>query len=315
MKNLIVTADDYGVFPSVNQGVKDAIRNNKVNSVACIPNYKDSVKNVKELIAEFGAKADIGCHLTISSGEALTVQNHEAFCYGNTFRPFSNLNIDAIEEVPELLEKELKAQVQVFLDNGIPISNLSCHHTTLTTTAGLFKVYLKVANEFKLPIRSVNISPAAKDCTYRNILNLMLIRYVPMRKLKEMRKFGKEINEFLNMYEAKILTPNLLESSHYGPIPQAGFLDIAAPIEIKQKHKNLRSFFKDFVADENKTSAELMVHLISEDLNLLEQDDAIDYPGIDQNYFDSRMLEYRSLNAFDFSAYPEVKMGFWKELA
>ena len=49
MKNLIITADDYGVFPSINQGVKEAILNGKVNSVACLANYKDSVKNVKSL--------------------------------------------------------------------------------------------------------------------------------------------------------------------------------------------------------------------------------------------------------------------------
>jgi predicted glycoside hydrolase/deacetylase ChbG (UPF0249 family) len=314
MKNLIVTADDYGVFPSINQGIKDAIRNNKVNSVACIPNYKDSVKNVKELIAEFGTKADIGCHLTISSGEALTVQNHEAFCYDKIFRPFGNLDIDAIEEVPELLEKELRAQIEVFKDAQIPVTNLSCHHTTLTTTAGLLKVYLKVAAAYKLPIRSVNISPAAKDNTYRTILGLLLRQHVPLKKLQEMKRFGKKINNYLNQYETKILTPHVLESSHYGPIPQAGFLDTLAGLEVKLKHKNLNKFFKDFSKNES-TSAELMVHLISEDLHLLEQDDAIDYPGIDQNYFDSRMLEYRSLNAFDFSAYPEVKMSFWRELA
>lgn len=313
MKNLIITADDYGVFPSINQGVKNAILNNKVNSVACIPNYKDSIKNVKSLLNDVGDKAEIGCHLTISSGEALTVQNHDAFCYGKTFRPFSNLNIDAIEEVPELLEKELKAQVTIFLDSGITITNLSCHHTTLTTTAGLFKIYLKVAADFKLPIRSVNISPVAKDCTYRTILNLMLLRDVPLKKLREMKRFGKEITNYFNNYESKIIAPNILESSHYGPIPQAGFLDLTAPIEISKKHKNLKRFLSDYSTN-NNTSAELMTHLIADDLYLLEEDDGIDYPGIDQNYFDSRLLEYKSLNSFDFSEYTEVKSGSWKEL-
>ena len=314
MKNLIITADDYGVFPSINQGVKDSIKNNKVNSVACISNYKDSVKNVKELINEFGDKVDIGCHLTISSGQALTVQNNEAFCYDKIFRPFSNLNIDAIEQMPELLEKELRAQIDVFKDAQIPVTNLSCHHTTLTTTAGLLKVYLKVAAAYKLPIRSVNISPAAKDNTYRTILGLLLRQHVPSKKLQEMKRFGKEINDYLNQYETKILTPHVLESSHYGPIPQAGFLDALAALEINKKHKHLNKFFKQFSKSQS-TTAELMVHLISDELYLLEEDDGIDYPGIDQNYFDSRLLEYRSLNAFDFSKYPDVKMSLWKELA
>ncbi|MBA3681591.1 MAG: ChbG/HpnK family deacetylase [Bacteroidetes bacterium] len=313
MKNLIVTADDYGVFPSINQGVKDAIKNGKVNSVACISNYKDSVKNVKELMNGFGDKIEIGCHLTISSGEALTVQNDDAFCYGKVFRPFSNLNINAIEEVPGLLEKELRAQIDIFKDNNIPVTNLSCHHTTLTTTAGLLKIYLKVAAAYKVPIRSVNIMPSGKDNTFRTILNLLLRQHVPKKKLQEMRRFGKEINDYLNNYETKIITPHVLESSHYGPIPQAGFLDAMAPVEVRKKHKHLNKFFKDFSKNDH-AHAELMVHLISEDLNLLEEDDGIDYPGIDQNYFDSRMLEYRSLNSFDFAQYPDVKMSWWREL-
>lgn len=313
MKNLIITADDYGVFPSINQGVKEAILNGKVNSVACLANYKDSVKNVKSLLNEIGAKADIGCHLTLSSGEPLEVKNHEAFCYGKIFRPFSNLNIDAIETVPDLLEKELKAQVLVFLDSGISISNLSCHHSTLTTTPGLFKVYLKVAADFKLPIRSVNISPSNKDSTYRSILNLLLLQDVPLKKLREIKKFGKDITTYLTNYETKIITPHLLESSHYGPLPQAGFLELTAPFQILKKHKNLTKFLNTF-SDNEFASAELMTHLISDDLNLLEQDDAIDYPGIDQNYFDSRALEFKSLNSFDFNQYSNMKMAFWKDL-
>ena len=313
MKNLIVTADDFGVFPSINQGVKNAVLNNKVNSVACIANYKDSVKNVKDLINAIGNRAEIGCHLTISSGEALVVNNHEAFCFDKIFRPINNLNIAAIEKVPDLLEKELKAQVQVFLDSGITVTNLSCHHSSLTTTATLFKVYLKVAADLKLPIRSVNISPAAKDSAYRTILNLMLLQDVPLKKLREMRKFGKDINDLLNNFETKIISPNALEVSHYGPIPQAGFLEITTPLEINKKHKLLNKFLREFSSNEN-TSVELMTHLISEDLYLLEEDDGIEYPGIDQNYFDSRVLEYRSLNTFDFSKYPEIRFGKWNEL-
>ena len=85
------------------------------------------------------------------------------------------------------------------------------------------------------------------------------------------------------------------------------------PLEIIKKHNNLKKFLNNFSKNEN-ASSELMTHLISDDLNLLEEDDGIDYPGVDQNYFDSRALEYKSLNTFDFSQYTEVKMGLWKDL-
>ena len=173
MKNLIVTADDYGVFPSINNGVKEAIRKGKVNSVACFSNHKDSVKNVNELLDEFGNKVDIGCHFTLSSGEPLIVKNNEAFTHGKNFNDFSNLDIDGILKQPNELKKELIAQVQVFMDHQIPVTHLSCHCNTLTTVKGLFKTYLEVAALFKIPMRSVNIQPDKKDNSYRMALNLM----------------------------------------------------------------------------------------------------------------------------------------------
>jgi predicted glycoside hydrolase/deacetylase ChbG (UPF0249 family) len=313
MNKLIITADDFGVFPSINEGIKTAILKGKVNSVACIANYKDSLKNVKQLINEVGNKAEIGCHLTISSGKPLTINQHDIFCKGEFFNSFGNLNIDGLEKETDLLEKELKAQLEIFLDNGIKITNLSCHHNTLTFTKKLFNVYLKLAAHYNLPIRSVNIVPKGKDNTYRKILNLLLLNNVSKNKLKEIRDFGKTIHNEVTNFESKINTPNILESSHYGPLPQAGLLDLFKELEVAKKHKALTKFFKK-IAKEETMFAELMVHLISSDLYLLEEDDGIDYPGIDQDYFDSRQLEYFSLMSFNLSVFPNITLASWKEI-
>ena len=313
MNKLIITADDFGVFPSINQAVKTAVLQGKVNSVACIANYKDSVKNVKQLINVIGNKAEIGCHLTITSGTPLTITQHEFFCKGQFFNSFGNLNIDGLEKETDLLEKELKAQIETFLDNGIAITNLSCHHNTLTFTKKLFNVYLKLAAQYHLPIRSVNISPKVKDSAYRKILNLLLLNNVSKNKLKEIRDFGKTIHTDLTNFEFKINTPHVLESSHYGPLPQAGLLDLFKELEVAKKHKALTKFLKKITKEET-VFAELMVHLISSDLYLLEEDDAIDYPGIDQDYFDSRHLEYLSLMSFNFSKFTNITLASWNEL-
>jgi predicted glycoside hydrolase/deacetylase ChbG (UPF0249 family) len=38
-KNLIVTSDDFGVNPSVNNAIINAVNAGKVNSIAAFPNY------------------------------------------------------------------------------------------------------------------------------------------------------------------------------------------------------------------------------------------------------------------------------------
>lgn len=314
MKNLIITADDFGVFPSINQGVKESILAGKVNSVAAIANYKDSVKNVKELITEVGERADIGCHLTISSGEPLVAKNHNAFTNGGYFRPFGELKITQLEKNTELLEEELTAQVQVFKDADINITNLSCHHSTLTNTPKLFDVYLKVSEKFDLPIRSVNITPGGKDNTYRTILQLMLLDDIPASKVKEIKSFGNRITDYLNENKPNIKTPSVLESRHYGPPPFVEVLDVSMKRLVRKKHDELKEFMDDFIANDHKFT-ELMLHLIKDDIYLKEQDDDIVYPGVNKKYFDSRNVEFQSINTFDFSPYLDrIKLNSWKEL-
>lgn len=312
MKKLIVTADDFGVFPSVDAGVKEAILKGKVNSVACFSNHKDSVNNVKNLVSEVGDKADVGCHLTISSGKPL-LANNDAFISGGYFRSFGELDIDAIEKQLPLLKQELMAQVEVFKDSQIPVKHLSCHHNTLTNTKGLFRTYLEVAEHFNLPMRSVNIIPDKKDNTYRMVLRLMLLDNVSFQKNKEIKTFGKEIRDFMNNYPAKITTPQLLESRHYGPLPMLDIPEFSVSFLKKKKHKELNEFLKDFIKSENK-HGELMLHLIKDDRGLKKLDDKIDYPGVNKKYFDSRRIEFESITDFDFGKYPDVKFSYWNEI-
>jgi predicted glycoside hydrolase/deacetylase ChbG (UPF0249 family) len=312
MKNLIVTADDFGVFPSINLAIKESVLAGKVNSVAAISNYADSVKNVKEFIGTVGDKADIGCHLTISSGKPLTIINNEVFTKGKYFWPFSRLRIDAIEKQGKILEKELKAQVEVLLDSGIKVTHLSCHHSILTATKGLFKVYLEVTEHFKLPMRSVNIVPKQTDMAYRNYLQFLLLNRVPVSKLVEIKRFGKEINEFLKSSKPNIKTPAILESGHYGP--WLNIWDIGLKGRVKRKHNHLSSFLRDFITKDYKY-AELMLHLSKAESELKKQDSEIDYPGISRSYFKNRNAEFYSINTFNFGPYFEkIKLDGWKNL-
>ena len=312
MKNLIVTADDYGVFPSINEGVKEAIRNGKVNSVACLTNYVDSVKNAKELINEFGDKVDIGCHFTLSSGQPLIVKNNSAFTNGGYFHDFSNFDINAIETQLDELKKELIAQVEVFKDNQVPVNHLSCHCNTLTTVKSLMQVYLDVAAKFKIPMRSVNIQPESKDSSYRLVLDILLADNVPLKKLKELKNFKKEIKQVVADY-ALVKTPGLLESRHYGPLPMIIITDFAVDRRKNQKHADLKRFLKEFEKSEH-TNAELMLHLINYQDYLSGVDEEIDYPGINSKYFDSRQIEQKSILEFDFSVSPNITLGRWNNV-
>lgn len=94
MKKIIITADDYGVFPSVNKGIIDAVQKGKVNSVAVLPNYRNTLANTQLLLQQTDGKAEIGCHLTFTSGKPLTFDSNpkiKDFCQNGYFADYTEM--------------------------------------------------------------------------------------------------------------------------------------------------------------------------------------------------------------------------------
>lgn len=145
------------------------------------------------------------------------------------------------------------------------------------------------------------------------MLRVLLFDDLSNKKRKEIKSFGKEIRNFLANHETKVITPDLLECRHYGPLPLREIWNISMPRLVAKKHDELHTFFKQFIASDNK-HGELMLHLIKDDRNLYKEDKKIDYPGIDKKYFDSRKLEFNSIKQFDYSKYPEVALSSWNDL-
>ena len=134
-KKVIVTTDDYGVNPSVNAAIIDAVNAGKVNSIAALPNYdgmtkkrkkkyKTSAENAKILLDKTNGKGEIGCHLTLTSGRPITKAKSMIDSEGY-FRGVYEFKRSI---KPKELREELNAQVKVFTEANIPITHLSCHH-------------------------------------------------------------------------------------------------------------------------------------------------------------------------------------------
>lgn len=310
MKKLIITADDYGVFPSINLGVIEAVKAGKVNSVACFANYKDSVTNVKKLLNETDEKVDVGCHLTITSGKPVTGDKASSMCNKGNFRDYSELRkkIDLVA-----LENELQEQINVFKNAGIKVKHLSCHHNSLTLFQEFYEVYMKVARDNKLPMRSPVIIPESETRAFILMMRARLLENISLRDNAELKKFSKEIAQFFKDNANGIKTTSHLESSHYGPVPFDNILPGRVTKIANNKRKELKSLLNDFAisADESK---ELMLHLIKEDIRNIDDYWDIDYTGVNRKYFDSRIVEFESIMKYDYKEHPELKIVGWSDL-
>ncbi|MBL4755257.1 MAG: ChbG/HpnK family deacetylase [Flavobacteriales bacterium] len=310
MKKLIVTADDYGVFPSIDKGIISAVLANKVNSVAAFTNYKDSVANTLHLLEVTNGEVEVGCHLTITSGKPITNDKAKSLCKNGYFRQFNEFRR---EMDPAGLKSELNAQIKVFQDANIKLHHLTCHHNSLSLFPEYFEVYLEVARKHKLPIRSNNIHPPQHHSMYLQVLCYMLLDDLKLKDRKEIVTFGQEINTYFAKQANGVKSPDILESRHYGPIPMFSITKGQIAKKVRKKHSALDALFKSYVESNTYSSMELMLHLAQDEIPGFNEYEEIDYPGINRRYFDSRIVEFKSIMNYDL-AKAEVEMISWSAL-
>jgi predicted glycoside hydrolase/deacetylase ChbG (UPF0249 family) len=154
-KLLILHADDLGVAHSENAASFDALEKGAINS-ASVMMPTPWVTEVSEYMRAH-PNADIGLHLTFTSewktyrwgGLAPRDQVPSLYDPDGTFPQLTKTFVDRAK-VGEV-EKELRAQVQRAYAIGMRPTHLDSHMTALFTTPELFRMYVGVAREYKLP--------------------------------------------------------------------------------------------------------------------------------------------------------------------
>ena len=327
MKHLIVTADDFGVFPAINEGIIDAVNAGKVNSVAVLANYKghvlpnapygtkyeNSLTNVKWLINNTQAnQPEIGCHLTVTSGRPLTGDKMDFACDGDgNFHSYGNFrNFKEPEQLKKLYD-ELCAQVEELKSvPGCSVKHLTNHHTSLTLFRHHFDEYLKVAKKFGLPIRSADVRPSKRQETYLWILDRKLTSDIPKEEREAMLEFQAKIADEFRKNPFGVKGPDFLDSRHYGPVGLLPATRIAAFWLAKAKRKKLDEFFEEFEKSTEK-SVELLLHLAKPGFLTVDRSNHLDYSGVDRNYFDSRALELKAIRDYDLRKWKGVEHKGW----
>lgn len=161
-KVLLLHMDDAGMCPEANTAVENYIGNRQINSTAVMmpcPNAKAMIDWAKDHPA-----ADIGIHLTLTS-------EWETYRWG----PVSNSSkvpglIDPDgklwHEVPDVVqhasskevETEIRAQIDQAMNWGYRPSHIDTHMGTLYGSPEYVKVFLKTAEEYRLPANAIDLS-------------------------------------------------------------------------------------------------------------------------------------------------------------
>ena len=168
MAKLIFNADDLGLSRGVNRGIVECYNNGVVNSASLMtttPYFEETVQLINE-----NKLTNIGLHFNLTEGKPL-LTSHKTIVdeAGNFIRSICDSeNVNLIE-----VQQELEAQLKKAIDAGVLITHVDSHHH-IHMSALLSNPFLKIADNYKLPLRRVTN-------TYRH----------PIRRLKHYLQFKK----------------------------------------------------------------------------------------------------------------------------
>ncbi|MFL5751952.1 MAG: ChbG/HpnK family deacetylase [Bacteroidia bacterium] len=323
MKHLIVTADDYGVFPAINKGVIEAAKSRRLNSVSVLANfagnenYPGSLDNLEHLLNETSDLPDeleIGCHLTITSGKPLTGDKMSFACDSQGyFLGYTEMKNYKNPEELAAIKEELCEQVKQLESRGnFKVMHLTNHHNSLTLLPHHFSIYMEVARLFHLPMRSTRVRPEGRQNFYLRFLNFKLRDDMNPADRADIERFAREVEDYFRVYNAGIKAPEVLDSRNYGPI---SFIPtrLVEYLLVAQKKQNFDKLYRSFI-NAQEDSLELLLHLAKGSGALgVDHSHDLDYPGIDRGYFDSRVAELSAVMGYDFN-WENVEIKGWREL-
>lgn len=296
----ILTADDYGASDFIDNGIIKAIRNGKINSVACfavpfgiVDDLDVRMQRLLDLRNE-GFIFSIGLHLSLTAGRS---NNEDVFRNGNSLTEFDfdekrHYMQDAFKfrwgidegEMRDEMESQIQRLKSILGDELI--DSISNHHGVVYIDSRLFKIYAEVASHHKIPLRSPVIWRKA-GLPFRNWdglpSNPAILQGVKFRFLNHLREAKDTESRIKIINELKIPYPTCLVDEIYGqPYPS-----------------NLKALFESYKL--GTFTAEFMFHLgdpeyrVSKNLTHNEAFKLEEPWGIDAGYFGGRENELQIL--------------------
>lgn len=174
-KELLITADDFGVHSVIDNGIKMCIDAGVIDCVDVIVAYHSSKWRIRRLISEYKSKFDsgelkLGLHLSLTCGSPLYRHNDDYLKIIAKKKKINKINRlifkcnSALEIIPILdtleskhlksLENEMIAQYDKFVEiTGHPPQHISSHIGIFHSTAKIYSFFSKFCKDRAIPMR------------------------------------------------------------------------------------------------------------------------------------------------------------------
>lgn len=214
MKYLIVSADDFGLAKSVNEGIVKAYKDGIVTSVNLVPSG-EAFENALELIKSLEIE-DAGAHLALTETASLSDNSKVPSLIGKDGRFPKNHG----DFFPKLFLKKLDlSQVYTELNNqleriekaGVRITCLSGHEH-IQMMPEILGVFIRLAAEYNIPsIRCLYGEKLFNSMQLGRIYRSLVLAYFTGRMRKDLARAGiKHADNFIGFLDSGNLTKEIL---------------------------------------------------------------------------------------------------------
>lgn len=124
---MIITADDFGFTKDTNYAVLNLLKEGLITQASLMVN-QPATDHAINLIKQHNL-TNIGLHFNLTQGRSISDPT-VAFSKEKSY-------------TPEFIEQELEAQIQVFIDNNIPLHHLDSHHNIHLKSDYIYNLFKK----------------------------------------------------------------------------------------------------------------------------------------------------------------------------
>ncbi len=205
---LILNADDFGMCHAINRGVIEVLEAGVIHSTSlmvCTAWANEAAEYLRQHPAiHFGVHLTAVCDSSLYNwGPCLPADQVPAIVTPQgRFWEFDDFhNIDRTGFLLQL-EREFRRQIQVVYELGLQPDHLNWHSIRLNKKPGVFEMLLRLAREFRLPLRTFgaenihNVQAMGLPCNDYDLLDSYLIK--PTGQPSRFAELAREIKPGLN---------------------------------------------------------------------------------------------------------------------
>lgn len=214
MKNLIVTADDFGLSKSINEGIVKAYREGIVTSLNLMPAgwaFEHALELARSIkLEEAGAHLSLTETSPISNPDSIPtlITGKETF-YKTHTQFFLRLFLNRIERKD--IYTELKKQLDRLKETGIRINHLSGHEH-IHMMPYILDIFIELAKEYDIPaIRYPRKERLIVPLTVKKVYRRLILSYLEKGMNKILNKSGLLYTDnFLGFLDSGKMRENVL---------------------------------------------------------------------------------------------------------